>query len=146
MSMVYVIESHDGYSKVGVSNSPTGRLAALQTGNPNKLTLCNYIDLTEVPEVPAYEVERLAQSYLKLFRVNGEWFRAPRQLIACCVDRAIWELYKPVELKRWRRRFKTPPDATPHRLVWFSLMEGKYTNQEMDDLIASNSPFPKYTK
>lgn len=135
MSMVYVIESADGYAKVGVSANPSSRLASLQTANPNKLTLCNFIDLTHVPEVNAYEVERLAHSYMRLFRVQGEWFKTSRRHVALSVDRAIWEIYRKDTLARWRRRWKQQKDALPKRLVWFSLYEGQYTMDELTKLI-----------
>ncbi len=134
---VYVIETEDGFCKVGVSASPASRLAGLQTGNHRLLSISKALNLTELSWVAAYDVERLAHRYLARFRVSGEWFRAPRAFVSYCVDRAFFEVAKRDVLRRWRRRYRLAADAMPMRVVWFALMEGQYTDAEMLDLVKS---------
>lgn len=71
-SQIYLIESNDGFYKIGVSKEPNKRLKTLQTGNLNKLI----IKQTFESEF-AYKIEKaLHRSYN---RISGEWFELSKE-------------------------------------------------------------------
>jgi hypothetical protein len=75
---VYIIA--DGYChKVGIANDVTRRLATLQTGHPNKLTLVRSFELPSRGAAMAVESE--SHDWLARYRVGGEWFEADRAMI-----------------------------------------------------------------
>lgn len=71
---VYVIaeSGENGNVKIGIAADPVGRLAQLQTGNPNELSLHRkYLCPTrEIAQV----AEKLTHERLADHRLNGEWF------------------------------------------------------------------------
>lgn len=69
---VYVIASEGGMCKIGKANDPAGRMTALSTGHPFKLTLAHVFPLNSDSE--AYDIERRAHEALKGKRMQGEWF------------------------------------------------------------------------
>tara|TARA_R110002073_G_scaffold49025_2_gene131419 strand:+ start:584 stop:826 length:243 start_codon:yes stop_codon:yes gene_type:complete len=58
------------YRKIGVSNNPEKRLKAVQTGNPNVVSLEHY----EERDNP-HLVEKYLHSRFQSNRVEGEWFK-----------------------------------------------------------------------
>lgn len=73
MAFVYLIgEENDGLKyKIGCTKQTNieKRLKALQTGNPNKLTLINYFE-TETP----YKLEKMLHTHFKGRQTLNEWF------------------------------------------------------------------------
>jgi Meiotically up-regulated gene 113 len=80
---VYIIA--DGYChKVGIANDVARRLATLQTGHPNKLTLVRSFQLPS--RAAAMAVESESHDWLARYRVGGEWFEADRAMIEHAVS------------------------------------------------------------
>ena len=71
-SFIYIIgEDKDGSPiKIGLSKDPRGRLAGLQTANPNKLVIHK---LYEVPSIRVKTIERNIHVKLQPVRLSGEW-------------------------------------------------------------------------
>lgn len=72
---IYVISAYTkGPVKIGFSHHPPSRLKEIQTGNPDKLSLCGSLSLTQKIEVVL--IEKIIHSYLKdnNVHVHGEWF------------------------------------------------------------------------
>lgn len=65
--------------KIGVTSSVNDRIAALQTGNPEKLTVGFVISLS--PKNDIGEIEVKLHKLLSAQRIHGEWFR-----LACSLD------------------------------------------------------------
>ncbi len=74
---VYIIKSLDLY-KIGKAKKPEERLKALQTGNPIQLEL-QYTKKSQKP----LELESRLHNHklLKEYRVRGEWFRIPDNVL-----------------------------------------------------------------
>lgn len=72
--VVYFIQRGDGPIKIGYSKNPKGRLSALQTGIPERLTL-----LGVVPGGKAREQE-LHREFGRT-RIQGEWFHPSPSLL-----------------------------------------------------------------
>ena len=67
---VYLIENtHNHYTKIGVSTNPSRRLRQLQTGNDSILQLIGTIKVED-----AFKVEKLLHKSYTQKRVYGEWF------------------------------------------------------------------------
>lgn len=74
--MIYFIKaSQSGAIKIGTSNDPRGRFAALQTGSPEPL------ELIGVMPGQMDEEKRLHQTFAR-FRMHGEWFKGAPELLA----------------------------------------------------------------
>jgi hypothetical protein len=58
--------------KIGTADNPTARLAALQTGCPEKLVLRAYMTM---PASEADSFEKKSHHLLSDYRIRGEWFR-----------------------------------------------------------------------
>ena len=78
--MIYFITQQDKFIKIGVGNNPEERLATLQTGNPQKLTLWFCIP-------GGYDEEKLLHSFFGCVRESGEWFKLTPGLRDC-----LWDL------------------------------------------------------
>jgi hypothetical protein len=64
---VYFIQEGDaGNVKIGRAIDPVGRMATLQTGNPNHLTL--------IATIKGGDKERALHAKFKRYHINGEWF------------------------------------------------------------------------
>lgn len=75
---IYVICSESGHVKVGVSDSPLRRLAALQTANPFRLWLGH--ETNAWPRRDAFAIERAIHIKLaERFPQRGEWFSCGRE-------------------------------------------------------------------
>ena len=74
---VYIIKSDDLY-KIGKVKKPEERLKALQTGNPTQLEL-QYTKRSQRP----LELESKLHNHklLKEYRVRGEWFKIPDNVL-----------------------------------------------------------------
>jgi hypothetical protein len=78
---VYVMtEEATEYSKIGVSNQVFERLKALQIGNPRRLVLNGVIE--HASATAAYQHEDELHRRFTEYRVLGEWFRLPVEVIA----------------------------------------------------------------
>jgi hypothetical protein len=64
------------YFKIGITNSLTKRLLALQTGNPIKLYIVRYYLIY----TDANKLEKLIHNYLSEYHIHLEWF---------CIDISI---------------------------------------------------------
>lgn len=80
---VYVIEHEHGYVKIGVSNNPAERMAALETACPYELTL-----LGEIQTDSPFEVETRLHDKFEHQHKRGEWYaldtRDRAHLLALC--------------------------------------------------------------
>ena len=82
--MIYVIQAggEDGPVKIGLTYDPEKRLAELQTGNPEILTLLRVLEGDAAREAEIHSMF----SHLK---IRGEWFHfAPRMLTLPIKERA----------------------------------------------------------
>jgi hypothetical protein len=66
---LYFIRAETGHIKIGISNSPTARLSALQTSSPVPLELLGLLCC-----VDARAAEARLHSHFAHLRVQGEWF------------------------------------------------------------------------
>jgi hypothetical protein len=85
---IYIISvGDDGPIKVGISYSPTRRLAQLQTGCPNVLDLrwCQKLD----SDKKAREAEAAVHKEMEEFRLAGEWFDVIPGFARCWVEDII---------------------------------------------------------
>lgn len=71
---VYFIQSGNGPIKIGWSNGIEQRLATLQMGNPEKLTILRQFrgDIWE---------EKALQRKFKNFKIHGEWFTPTQEIL-----------------------------------------------------------------
>jgi hypothetical protein len=69
MRSVYLIRGNDGRYKIGIAKNPKQRIAQLQTGNSDKLTLIESY-LTE----NASKIESSLHNRYSYVRNVGEWF------------------------------------------------------------------------
>ena len=76
MQKLYVIGPDTGPFKVGISSSPQKRLAALQTGNPTRLSVHFEMDSED-----AARLEAKFHSAFEHARLSGEWFTLPLEAI-----------------------------------------------------------------
>lgn len=68
MESLYLILSNNSYYKIGIANDVSGRIASLQTGNPNALVLIACYDFPN-----AGIVEKTLHQKYSSQRVRGEW-------------------------------------------------------------------------
>lgn len=66
---VYIIHERANRYKIGITKDVDDRVAQLQTGNSNDLTLVTYND-----QCDARKIERRLHSVFERRRLNGEWF------------------------------------------------------------------------
>lgn len=78
---IYAVAGEHGMTKIGISNSPTDRLATLQTGSAHALVLT----FAAFPSGDAYALEQEAHAILGARRVNGEWFNASPEMAAAAI-------------------------------------------------------------
>jgi len=67
---IYAIGTEDK-QKIGVAGDPNHRLSALQTGNPEKLTIHQVI---EVDDDMVFKFEKYIHKENNHKRLHGEWF------------------------------------------------------------------------
>jgi hypothetical protein len=79
---VYFIQAENGLIKIGVSESPHGRLQALQTGSPVRLRL--------VGMIAGAGASGEAELHAKFaeYREHGEWFRPSADLLRFIKEQA----------------------------------------------------------
>ena len=80
---VYIIGSDQPPYKVGISKNPQRRLAALQTGHPERLQIHHQV---ATPAAQTRLLEAVIHNNLKLHRCNGEWFDMPLDKLKLEVD------------------------------------------------------------
>lgn len=72
-TFVYIVGNVErGIFKLGVDDDPLARLAALQEGNPHKLSLVSKVRLKD--DNSALVVEALGRKLLKQYEGAGEWY------------------------------------------------------------------------
>ena len=71
-TFLYVIGADDGPVKIGISNNPVGRLAAIQTGCPFKVSLWFVRALPTRDRAVMHE--RAIHNDYRSHRTSGEWF------------------------------------------------------------------------
>ena len=69
---IYVIGREEGPVKVGVTSSPAGRLATIQTGCPFKIEILHLRECLDRDH--ALEHEQIFHSVYSDERLSGEWF------------------------------------------------------------------------
>ena len=77
-TILYVIGPKRGPVKIGISGSPEGRIAGLQTGHPYELSLLAQVAVRE----NGIESENSIHQFLSPYRVreNGEWFHRSHEV------------------------------------------------------------------
>lgn len=102
-NQLYFIAQEDFYAvKVGLSKRPRERLATLQTGNPNRLTLLFFYEPTERNDGFMDEVNRDCYEHesrtLDWFagcnenRLHGEWFKPDDRSLRMLVKEGLYIL------------------------------------------------------
>jgi len=91
-SFVYVVQGTHGLVKIGVSQDPNQRLAALQTGSPFPLTM-PYISATPGT---GFDIEAEAHRLLDQHRVQGEWFSVRPSRAVEAIGQAAASLGQPL--------------------------------------------------
>lgn len=130
---VYVIGyAKGGPVKIGYSNNPPKRLKELQTGSPNKLSLCGSLGLKD---------ENLARAIEKiiLFYLNSEGVQAKGEWYEISIDYALKILqFFPVAKKNLNNpslnKNFSPLDSTLD-LIRYGLNKNLISNDLYDDLI-----------
>lgn len=87
---VYMIRCHD-LVKIGIAVDVNGRLMELQVGNPYELELLGCWRSED-----AIRDEDLIHSHLDKYRVRGEWFKLPKEIMDRITMKVSGE-----ELARW---------------------------------------------
>jgi len=87
-TFVYVIAGDHGLTKIGISATPTERLATLQTGSPFHLRIAHIVAAGE----RAFDVEQRAHSILDNSRQSGEWFAVSPETATAAVYSAAARL------------------------------------------------------
>lgn len=77
---VYFIECQ-GYVKVGVAYDPAKRIVDLQVGSPFKHKLLKTFEC-----INAQKYEAKLHKLWRQFRVQGEWFRVPSDLLKLVIE------------------------------------------------------------
>ena len=72
MKVYFILDSASNAVKIGKANDIQERLSVLQTGNPNPLTLINFIDCGS--EAESFLLEQTLHRQYKNLRKMGEWF------------------------------------------------------------------------
>lgn len=68
-AFVYVISASEFMQKIGIADDPRGRLIAMQTGCPLKLSLALTYETRD-----AFLIEQRAHKLFADHRIRGEWF------------------------------------------------------------------------
>lgn len=84
---VYVIGSHDGPQKIGISRSPGKRLLDLVGGSGRDLRLHLFVVGSEIR---SKKVEQRAHEILAKHRLEGEWFHVSADAAIRAVLDALW--------------------------------------------------------
>lgn len=72
---VYVIGCHD-FVKIGIAENVIARLAVLQVGCPYKLSIIGFW-----PSADAIKEEEAIHAHFDNYRVQGEWFKLPKEIM-----------------------------------------------------------------
>lgn len=81
--MIYAIRAPSGAVKIGRARDPRGRLAALQTANPDQLVL---LGTSETSDDESTELE--LHKFCRSAHLRGEWFR-PSERVSSAVDAIV---------------------------------------------------------
>lgn len=100
---LYVITTSNGYAKIGIATNGRTRLAQLQTGNHEALSLRTHIDL-ESDGVSAAYFEKVIHEILADNRVRGEWFKISTEQADKAIKIAWAKVKYPALYDRWLRR------------------------------------------
>lgn len=77
---VYVMRASNGYVKIGRSRDVDGRRAVLQTASPFLIEVVHMIPVLNTKEAARIEAEW--HRVFGLFRLRGEWFDLPDEMVA----------------------------------------------------------------
>jgi len=78
------------YIKIGVSLDPDRRMAGMQTGFANRLSMVGSFIIKGEGRYTAYDIEQELHRKLSHANVSGEWFSASIQEI----DKEFWKICK----------------------------------------------------
>jgi len=113
-SFLYVFHC-DGFHKVGISKNQRQRIAHLQSMNPHKLTLVLF---RRVSAQDAFFYEGTIHKLLENYRVHGEWFSAPLDLIRRACRVATKELpLRAEDQRKWEEFCATREGRKPPTCV-----------------------------
>lgn len=73
---VYLLKTGEFY-KIGKTFNIKKRVSSIQTANPNKIELIAYKESGD-----AFSDEQEVHKLLKDYRVRGEWFKLPEELVS----------------------------------------------------------------
>ena len=121
--MVYVITGAS-LVKIGISDDPLGRLAALQTASPFRLELAY---TAAIAGGDARALEQAVHTVLAEYRENGEWFRiAPVMAVGAIASTAFQSGQLIVEIKKENLRYAAERSRAepiqPKRASWLSIV------------------------
>jgi DNA segregation ATPase FtsK/SpoIIIE-like protein len=91
--LVYLIGVGSGYIKIGVAKDVETRKRELQTGNHEELSIIHTVSCPD--ETTAYALELQVHTYLRAYRVRGEWFDVTPQQVLEAIDMAKADFAKP---------------------------------------------------
>ena len=101
-SCVYIMSVPSGHQKIGIADNPVGRLAELQTGNPEPITLMWAGDVG-ADGVNARDMERDMHRMLAPCQTQGEWFKVPVEIVYHIFKIAWVRARAPRIIARWER-------------------------------------------
>lgn len=87
LSSVYVVDSGQGYCKIGKADDPFDRFSSIQAHNWSAVTLAKYWWLPG--KALALRVEKEAHEALSEFHHRGEWFCVSVESVIPVVERII---------------------------------------------------------
>ena len=101
---IYIISTYTkGPVKIGFSHHPPSRLKEIQTGNPDKLSLCGSLSFNQ--KIVVELIEKIIHSHLKDNNVHlrGEWFNITVKTALSILQHfplCRENLFKEVEIKK----------------------------------------------
>lgn len=131
--MLYAIGSESGSVKIGITENFGSRFNAIQTGNPEKLSVL------KTWELPSREHDKFAETMLHWqlarYRQNGEWFYLSKQGIDWLLRRIPSDFTDPVEEDIVQLEFEDAPldvktarqfRLSPQFIKWLDDMKSYY--------------------
>lgn len=128
---VYFIQcGKGGPIKIGLTDNPRNRLAALQTGSPWKYILLRVVsDVSGLPS-NAQHYEQWAHKEFERYRLDGEWFEPVQKLLDFIKDPVSdnWPRWAAVNIEDLPPRMKgktkpSKPKKPTSRDLWEQILE-----------------------
>ena len=88
--------SGGGHLKIGVARDPVARRQVLQTGCSYPLVLQAYTSISDTAEHDGVEVEGRLHRACSKYRVHGEWFDMPLDMIS-----TLWHIHVAPDVCVW---------------------------------------------